>query len=217
MNWKLLRNIPWVDTRSSFLARVPQGGALLDVGSSDGETLGHFHEMRPDLQFYATDIEGKPDRYPKGCQFHRGDLNKEALPWEPGTLDAISCMHLVEHLEDLELLIAEAFRLLKPGGCFYVETPHPKTVALGSVSGSATGTFTMNFWDDLTHTHIVSMGALAKRCRLAGFEIDRSGTSRNWMFAAAWPLYKWMPASRQKFTSQIHWIGWSAYLIARKP
>ncbi len=217
MNWKLLRHIPWVDTRSRFLARVPNGGSVLDVGSSDGETLGHFHEMRPDLQFYATDIEGKPETYPSGCQFHRGDLNKEPLPWKPESLDAITCMHLVEHLEDLTLLIAEAYRLLKPGGSLYVETPHPKTVGLSSVTGSAAGTFTMNFWDDLTHTHIVSMGALAKQCRTAGFGISHSGTSRNWLFASAYPFFFWMPPSRQKFTSKIHWIGWSAYLIARKP
>ncbi|RZO67985.1 MAG: class I SAM-dependent methyltransferase [Limisphaerales bacterium] len=217
MNWKLLRHIPWVDTRSRFLSRVPSAGSLLDVGSSDGETLNHFHEMRPDLKFYATDIEGIPEAYPKGCQFHQGDLNKENLPWGPNSLDAISCMHLVEHLEDLTLLIAEAFRLLKPGGRFYLETPHPKTLGLSSVTGPAVGTFTMNFWDDLTHTHIVSMGALAKQCRSAGFDISHSGTSRNWLFAAAYPIFFFAKPSRQKFTSKVHWSGWSAYLVARKP
>ena len=40
MNWKYLRWFPGLDTRAGFVARVPQGGTLLDMGSSDGETLG---------------------------------------------------------------------------------------------------------------------------------------------------------------------------------
>jgi SAM-dependent methyltransferase len=216
MNWKRLRKIPWLDTRSRFLAGIPKNGNLLDIGSSDGETLKHCHEMRPDLCYHATDIAGKPEQYPEDCHFHRGDLNEKPLPWKDGSLDAITCMHLVEHLEDLTLLISEAHRLLKPGGRMYIETPHPKTVALASISGRAVGTFTMNFWDDLTHTHIVSMGALARQCRQVGLNVTQSGTSRNWLFAASWLLFCLLPPSRQKFTARIHWIGWSAYLIASK-
>ena len=80
MNWRSLRSAPWLDTRAAFVARVPAKGTLLDVGTSDGETLGHFAELRPDLQLLATDIEGKPERYPAGCQFHRADIQKDRLP-----------------------------------------------------------------------------------------------------------------------------------------
>jgi hypothetical protein len=41
-------------------------------------------------------------------------------------------MHLVEHLDDLSLLLVEIARLLKPGGRVYFETPHPKTVTYSS-------------------------------------------------------------------------------------
>ena len=217
MNWKWLKLVPWIDTRSLYLSRTPHGGNLLDVGSSDGETLRHFHEMRPDLCFFATDIEGKPEAYPPNCRFHRGDLNKESLPWEDATLDTITCMHLVEHLDRLDLLLAESFRLLKPGGQLYIETPHPRTTALSSVRGPAVGTFTMNFWDDLSHTKLVSMGALAQLARREGFVIKASGTSRNLLFASSWPFFALLPSSRQKLTARIHWIGWSAYLVAQKP
>lgn len=173
--------------------------------------------MRPDLDYFATDIEGQPGAYPKGCRFHRGDLNHEPLPWDDQSIDAISCMHLVEHLERLEPLIAQSYRLLKPGGRLYIETPHPKTLSLGSARGAAVGTFTMNFWDDLSHTRIVSMGALAQLCRRQGFEVKDSGTSRNLFFAALWPFFMFLPPSRQRCTARIHWLGWSAYLVARKP
>jgi hypothetical protein len=44
-----------------------------------------------------------------------------------------------------------------------------------------------------------------------------SGVSRNWLFAAAHPLFLPLPASRKKFTARIHWTGWSAYHIFQRP
>ncbi len=217
MNWRLLRALPQLDTRSRFLAAAPQGGHVLDIGSSGGETLRHFFELRPDLQFYATDIAGNPALYPKGCRYHQGNLNTEPLPWDDHSLDAVTCMHLIEHLDSLTLLLSEIARLLKPGGRVYFETPHPKTLTMPSPSGTAAGTFTLNFFDDLAHTKIVSMGALAQHTRRNRLKVIRSGTSRNWLFALAYPLYLFLPPSRQKFTAKIHWTGWSAYLIAEQP
>ena len=107
--------------------------------------------------------------------------------------------------------------MLKPGGQAYFETPHPRSLTLGSATGAAAGTFTMNFLDDLTHVRLVPMGALAKQMREVGFDVLDSGVSRNWLFAAAWPLLCCAPASRKKFTARVHWLGWSAFLIARKP
>ncbi|EEF57254.1 hypothetical protein Cflav_PD0407 [Pedosphaera parvula Ellin514] len=125
-------------------------------------------------------------------------------------------MHLVEHLHDLTLLMKEAKRLLEKGGEFYIETPHPKTVALASPKGSGAGTFTLNFYDDPTHIKPVAIGAVARLLREEGFEILKSGTSRNWLFAASHLVYQFLPPSRQKYTARVHWLGWSAYVIARK-
>ena len=116
MNWALLRRTPWLDTRAGFVSRVPRGGRLLDLGSSDGETLNHMAELRPDLQFMSVDIEGMPQRYPKGCEHVRADLETDRLPWEDVSVDAVTCMHLVEHLRGLTNLFAEVARVLKPGG-----------------------------------------------------------------------------------------------------
>ena len=217
MNWRSLRSAPWLDTRAAFVARTPPGGTLLDIGTSDGETLGHFAELRPDLRLRATDLEGRPENYPAGCEFHRADIQRDRLPWPEASVDAITCMHLVEHLTELDGLFAEVRRLLKPGGRVYFETPHPKTLAFPSPPGAAAGTFTLNFFDDLTHTRPVTTGALAQWARRSALEVVTSGTSRNWLFAASHLAYCWAPASRQKFTARIHFSGWSAYLLARRP
>lgn len=189
----------------------------MDIGSSDGETLNHFAELRPDLKFLATDIAGTPDKYPQRCEFHRGNVETDPLPWPDGSLDAITCMHLVEHLQTLELLTREVVRLLRPGGKVYIETPHPRSLMVPRQSPDAPVKFTLNFYDDPTHIRLVPAEEVGLKLRLMGLRTLKQGISRNWIFAAAWPYYRFQPASRQKFTSQVHWIGWSAYLVASKP
>jgi len=216
MNWKCLRPFPWLDTRAQFVARTPRGGNLLDLGSWDGETLGHIAELRPDLKLFAADKVGAPDQYPAGCEFHRADFERDSLPWPDDSMDAITCMHLVEHLERLDVLLREIARLLVPGGRVYFETPHPKTLALPGLRKSAIP-FTMNFYDDPTHVHLVTTRELTEVAQMAGLRVETEGTSRNWVFAASHLLYAWLPPSRKKFTAHVHWLGWSAYLLARRP
>jgi SAM-dependent methyltransferase len=209
MNWSLLRAAPWLDTRTRFVARTPQGGRLLDLGSSDGETLGHIAELRPDLQLLSVDLEGAPERYPPGCEFVRANLEADRLPWPDGSVDAVTCMHLVEHLNTLTPLLMEVKRLLKPGGRAYFETPHPKTVYWPS----AKGRFTLNFHDDPTHVRPVPTSELAAVAERAGLRVVRQGISRNWLFAVSWPLLFFARESRQRFTARVHWGGWSAFCI----
>ena len=216
MNWKYLRHAAWVDTRARFVSMVPSGGVLLDLGSSDGETLRHISELRPDLKLCSVDLAGAPEKYPKGCEFQRADLERDQLRWPDSSMDAITCMQLVEHLRDLEILLREVARLLRPGGSVYFETPHPKSLTLSSPPGKAAGTFTINFYDDRTHVRPVAIGALADNLRGHGLDVVASGISRNWLFAASHPLFLFLPASRRKFTARTHWLGWSAYLVGQR-
>jgi SAM-dependent methyltransferase len=199
------------------VASVPRGGALLDLGSSDGETLRHMAELRPDLRLHAADLAGAPEAYPAGTKFVRADLERDRLPWADASMDAVTCLHLVEHLRELRLLFSETARLLKPGARAYFETPHPKTVSLPSPTGKAAGSFTLNFFDDPTHIQPVPIESLSQHAREAGLEVISYGISRNWLFAAAYPFYFFAPPSRKKFTARVHWIGWSSCAVARKP
>ena len=110
MNWYCLRLTPWVDTRVSFVARTRRGGALLDLGSSDGETLTHIAELRPDLKLFSADKLGQPVRYPHGCEFRAADFESDRLPWPDASMDAITCMHVVEHLRNPGPLLNEVAR-----------------------------------------------------------------------------------------------------------
>jgi SAM-dependent methyltransferase len=216
MNWGALRSFPWLDTRARFVAATPARGSLLDLGTSDGETLGHFAELRPDLAFHAADIAGAPERYPKGCQFARVNLEQDPLPWPDGSMDTVTCMHLVEHLQKLTHLVAEAGRVLKPGGCLYIETPGPVSLRTPATAGSRSVGFTLNFYDDPTHVRPVGMESLVAEVTRAGLRVTEQGVSRNWLFAASHPLLRWGAPSRKKYTAQVHWLGWSIYVAATK-
>jgi len=161
-------------------------------------------ELRPDLHFFAVDIAGPPKKIPSGCEFRQVDLQIDKLPWPDGSIDTITCMHLIEHLNDLSSLLVEVARVLKPSGRIYFETPHPKTLTLSS---SLSEQVPLNFFDDPTHVRVVTVGALAHQVRRAGLNVETTGTSRNRLFAATWPFFVFMPASRKKFTARLHWLG----------
>jgi SAM-dependent methyltransferase len=174
------------------------------LGTSDGETLSHFAELRPDLKLSAAEKAGPPEKSPPGCQFHRVDLEKDKLWCADASMDAITCIHLVEHLNDLTLFLSEAARVLRPNGRIFFETPHPKSLVLSS---SPRLQVPLNFFDDLTHVRPVVVGALAHHVRAAGLKVEAIGISRNWLFAVSWPVFAFLPTSRRKFTARLHWLG----------
>lgn len=200
------------------MAALPHGARLLDLGSSDGQTLNHIRELRPDLSLASADIAGSPGKYPEGTDFRRANFDSDSLPWDDGFFDGVTCMHVVEHLKSPAKLLGEIARVVGPGGRVYIETPHPKTEGMQSAWGRGVGSVTLNFYDDPTHVKPVSVRELENCGAEAGLLPVRSGTSRNLLFSAAYPFFRLLGiTSRSRFVAQIHWTGWSAYAILQRP
>lgn len=217
MNWSHWRAIPWIDTRAEFVSRTPKNGSLLDLGSSDGETLCHISELRPDLKFACVDIAGSPERTPPNTSFAIANLEYDKLPWPDESFDAITCMHVVEHLRTVTNAWREIARLLKPSGRVYIETPGLQSVTTPSAPESLRGKITLNFYDDPTHIHPVPIASLVSAATDVGLTVKKTGHSRNWLFAAAYPLLSLLPTTRKRYVAKLHWLGWSVYLVAEKP
>jgi len=217
MNCSYWRPIPWIDTRAAFVFSTPKSGSLLDLGSSDGETLCHMHELRPDLRFFSVDIATRPARTPPNTSFAQANLESDKLPWPDRSFDAVTCMHVVEHLRTMTNLWTEISRLLKPGGRVYIETPGPESVATESPPESLRGKITLNFYDDPTHIQPVALASLETAARDVGLTVRATGRSRNFFFVIAYPLLSILPVTRKRYVAKLHWLGWSVYLIAEKP
>ena len=52
------------------------------------------------------------------------DLDNASLPYADDSFDFVTCVEVVEHLENYRHLLREAYRVLKPGGLFIVTTPN---------------------------------------------------------------------------------------------
>jgi len=56
------------------------------------------------------------------------DLNVYPYPFESNSFDIVSCVHVLEHLDDVIKTVEEIHRILKPGGRLLVEVPHFSSV-----------------------------------------------------------------------------------------
>jgi len=99
---------------------VPGGGTVLDLGCGTGHAMHLLGDRRSvGLDFDHASLLGQPR------PTVRGDLRR--LPFGDGTLEAIVCMHAIEHVPDPERVVAECARAVRPGGRVMFATPNRLT------------------------------------------------------------------------------------------
>jgi SAM-dependent methyltransferase len=52
------------------------------------------------------------------------DLNKYPYPIVSGEFDKVYAKHIIEHVDDPINFMKELYRIIKPGGSLFIETPH---------------------------------------------------------------------------------------------
>jgi len=81
---------------------------VLDIGCSKNKTPG------------TTGVDIDPES--QADVIH--DLNVYPYPFEESSVDKIWAKHIIEHVNDPRMFIKEFYRILKPGGTAFIETPH---------------------------------------------------------------------------------------------
>lgn len=102
---------------------VPMG-ELLDVGGAIGD-LGYH--MRNDFKRrIVVDIAAQNRRACelKGNEFYTCDVDKQPLPVEDQSVTVVTALDFIEHIVDPENFARECFRVLKPGGDVFINTPN---------------------------------------------------------------------------------------------
>ena len=115
---------------ADFIRReVAHKGPLkcLDIGSAEGRLLRYCQSQEVD--FTGVDVlsrhleEAQKAGY---AHVHLCNVATESLPFENEMFDVVVCSHVLEHLENPERTVAEARRVLRPGGILIVGVPiHP--------------------------------------------------------------------------------------------
>ncbi len=94
----------------------------LDISAGWGHLIRRLKARKPDLESWACDFKLMPDL--GDIPGKEADLNKGDLPFEDNSFDLVTCTEAIEHIENFRVATREAFRVLKPGGLFFVSAPN---------------------------------------------------------------------------------------------
>ncbi len=117
----LLRRINPLEFRIRGLVRQaasqPSGARVLDAGAGEARFAGWFAEHR-----YVALDSGVGDGDWDYSRLHlRSDLAR--LPLASDSFDAVLCTQVLEHVPDPAGVVAELYRVLRPGGRLYLSAP----------------------------------------------------------------------------------------------
>jgi ubiquinone/menaquinone biosynthesis C-methylase UbiE len=114
-----------------LISALPKGGDLLDIGCG----TGLFVEKYIENGGHATglDISGKmvarARRRCSGCEFTVGVGEK--LPFRDNSFDAVSSLLVFSYVRDPGAMLAETYRVLRPGGAIAICTLGKKLLTCG--------------------------------------------------------------------------------------
>ena len=124
------RSAPWETATSRWvlpwaLQGVQPNGALLEIGGGGGAMAAHILAASPEPQtttITVTDFDPRmvtaaQDRLRAfGDRAHTRVADATALPFADGQFDMVVSFIMLHHVVDWEQALAEAVRVLKPGG-----------------------------------------------------------------------------------------------------
>ena len=159
------------DMRAGFQAYQPlldslkakdQPMSALDLGCGRGEWLVFLAEQGFDARGIDASQAMVAHCQAQGLKVDECDLLQALRRQADGSLNLITAFHVAEHLDFASLysLVAQAWRVLKPGGALLLETPNPENPLVGSYT----------FYHDPTHRNPLTPSALEFLLGYHGFE-----------------------------------------------
>jgi 2-polyprenyl-3-methyl-5-hydroxy-6-metoxy-1,4-benzoquinol methylase len=160
----ILRLYPGMRTEMGFSAMwlpATPGGRVLDVGCGRGLLIARLKALGWQAEGVDFDPVAAEVGARNGLTIRVGGL--EAQGYASDSFDAVTMSHFIEHVHDPRAVLAEALRILKPGGRLVVATPNADGLA-HRIFGSS--------WlplDPPRHLHVFTPRAIARLARDAGF------------------------------------------------
>jgi len=116
-----------------MIARGTQGSTrVLEIGIGGGEHLCEEEGSAPTRLYVGVDLSLDHLRIARRlapCALVQADATR--LPFQGGTFDSCIASGVLEHVADLEALLLEVRRILRPGGALHVVVPTNGSLAVG--------------------------------------------------------------------------------------
>jgi len=107
----------------AVLPMIGTAGRVLDVGCLDG-TIGElFLKMGNEVYGIDASEPALKKALARGIQAKRGNV-EERFPFEDAMFDAVFAGEIIEHIFDIDSMLSQIYRVLKPNGVFVVTTPN---------------------------------------------------------------------------------------------
>ncbi len=142
-------------------------GSVLDLGCGNGKTLLSISDKFSEL--HGVDILDilSPEAQTK-VNFSSADLNFEKLPYGNSSMELVTALQIIEHLENPFFLAREVARVLRPGGIFVFSVPNPFNLAF-RLKFLLTGN--MPPWTEKNHHLLFLTNDVFKKTYLAHFNL----------------------------------------------
>jgi 2-polyprenyl-3-methyl-5-hydroxy-6-metoxy-1,4-benzoquinol methylase len=155
-------------------------GTLLEIGCGSGRMLRQMQGLGWTVQGIDLDPGAVANAAKKGLKVTLGEL--ESCGYPNASFDAITMNHLIEHVYSPRSLLAECYRIVKPGGRVVVVTPN-----IESIGHRLFG----KHWRGLEpprHIHLFSVDALTRLGAEVGYGIVSARTTvhgAQWAYRAS--------------------------------
>jgi SAM-dependent methyltransferase len=107
------------------LVYLPQRGRLLEVGCGAGRYLRALRALRPELALVGCDVSraALSALAESAPEIETRLVSGDGIPAAAAEFDAVLVIDVLEHVGDPEGLLAEARRVLAPGGVLHLHVP----------------------------------------------------------------------------------------------
>jgi len=127
--------------------KIVNNGLLLDVGCGLGYSL---HVFKKKFNTIGIDISEFAIRSHINKKFTTIIMSAEALGFKDNSFNVINCFDVIEHLNNPNAFLKDAYRILKNGGVMLISTPNVKSLAVEKLGNRWHGFL------DKTHVSLMS-------------------------------------------------------------